>query len=292
MLKDLLPRVGESGKAGSQIESVENLLADGWGTNEDGNEELRVLMGVQSIYDYPKPTKFLAKLIASTRDKNALVLDFFAGSGSTADAVLQLNRLDNGNRHFIMVQLQEPVPQDSPAYVAGYKTVSQIGLKRCRRVIRKLSEQNGSLEFAGGQHATSLGMKVFRLAPSNFKIWEGEKVPQDAEGLAEQLKLYADHVLEGRSQQDILYELILKAGLPLTAKIEEKAVTGKTVYSVADGLLLICLEDEVTAELLRGMMDLKPQQIICLDRAFRGNDQLKTNTVLEMKQRKITFHTV
>ena len=133
---------------------------------------------------------------------------------------------------------------------------------------------------------------MFKLATSNFKIWEGEKVPQDAEGLAEQLKLYADHVLEGRSQQDILYELILKAGLPLTAKIEKKSVDGKTVYSVADGLLLICLQDEVTAELLRGMMELKPQQIICLDRAFRGNDQLKTNTVLEMKQRKITFRTV
>jgi adenine-specific DNA-methyltransferase len=292
MLKDLLPRVGEGGKAGSRIESVQNLLADGWGTNEDGNEELRLLMGVQNLYDYPKPTKLLAKLIASTGDKNALVLDFFAGSGSAADAVLQLNRLDNGNRRFVMVQLQEPAPQDSAAYAAGYKTVSQIGLERCRRAIRGLSEQRSSLEFTARQNPEDLGMRAFQLASSNFKIWEGQKAPQDAKGLAEQLKLYADHVLEERSKQDILYELVLKAGLPLTAKIEEKSVTSKTVYSVADGLFLICLEDEVTAGLLRGMTELKPQQVICLDRAFRGNDQLKTNTVLEMKQRKITFHTV
>jgi len=261
----------------------------------DGNKkaslELKELLG-EKVFENPKPTALLLRLIRlSTSGDEDLILDFFAGSGTTAHGVIQANNGDGGARKFILIQLPEPTDEGSPARSAGYQTIADICKDRIRRVIGKMRAETSS-QLLPENGKLDLGFRVFKLASSNFKIWEGEKVPQDAEGLAEQLKLYADHVLEGRSQRDILYELILKSGLPLTAKIEEKAVTGKTVYSVADGLLLICLEDEVTAELLRGMMDLKPQQIICLDRAFRGNDQLKTNTVLEMKQRKITFHTV
>ena len=259
------------------------------GLNQEATRELRELLGEQ-VLDYPKPLSLLKALLQlSTRDDD-LVLDFFAGSGTTGDAILLLNREDGGSRRFVLVQLPERVESGSTAAQAGFKDIAGITRARVRARIEKLRQE--PLELGGEDRLRSnLGFRVMRLAPSNFKIWEGEKAPQDAEGLAEQLKLYADHVLEGHSRQDILYELILKAGLPLTAKIEEKAVVGKTVYS-ADGLVLICLEDEVTVELLRGMSELKPQQIICLDRAFRGNDQLKTNTVLEMKQRKITFHTV
>ena len=137
-----------------------------------------------------------------------------------------------------------------------------------------------------------LGFKAFKLSSSNFKIWDAEQTPKDEEGLAEQLKLYADHILPGRSDRDILFELLLKAGRSLTAKIEKKKVEGKTVYSIEDGTLLICLEERVTAKALRGMMGLKPRQVICLDNAFGGNDQLKTNTVLEMRDHEIEFRTV
>jgi len=107
-----------------------------------------------------------------------------------------------------------------------------------------------------------------------------------------QLKLFADHVLPDRGEQDILYELMLKAGLPFTAKIEEKDTAGQTAYSIADGLLLICLANPITQECLRAMIELQPQRVVCLDPAFQGNDQLKTNTVLEMKSHGIEFRTV
>ncbi len=262
------------------------------GHNQLARQELTALMP-EDPFDTPKPTKLILRMLEiAASAKGDIVLDFFAGSGTTGHAVLMKNLEDGLDRQFILVQMREPIKKGSAAFEAGFESVADICVERVRRVIMKLRQKLDSEPLLEENLPQDLGFRILRLAPSNFKIWEGEKVPQDAEGLAEQLKLYGDHVLEGRSQRDILYELILKAGLPLTAKIEEKAVTGKTIYSVADGLLLICLEDEVTAELLRGMMDLKPQQIICLDRAFRGNDQLKTNTVLEMKQRKITFHTV
>ena len=136
------------------------------------------------------------------------------------------------------------------------------------------------------------GFRVFKLTSSNFKIWAGEEAPRDAEALGQQLKLFADHVDAGRSEQDILYEMILKAGLPLTAKIETKTVAAQTVYSIAEGMLFICLANPITQECLRGMVALQPQRVVCLDPAFHGNDQLKTNTVLEMKSHGIEFRTV
>ena len=139
---------------------------------------------------------------------------------------------------------------------------------------------------------SDLGFRVLKLTSSNFKIWSGEEAPKDAEALGHQLKLFADHVDRERSQQAILYELMLKAGLPLTAKIDTKTVAGETVFCIADGMLLICLADAITQDCLRGMIALAPQRIVCLDPAFKGNDQLKTNTVLEMKSHGIEFRTV
>jgi adenine-specific DNA-methyltransferase len=136
------------------------------------------------------------------------------------------------------------------------------------------------------------GYRAYRLTSSNFRIWDATEVAAEPDRLSEQLKLFADHVLPDRSEQDILYELMLKAGLPLTAPIEEKTVAGQTVYSIAKGVLFICLAKEITQECLRGMMELEPQRVVCLDPAFKGNDQLKTNTVLEMKSRGIEFRTV
>jgi adenine-specific DNA-methyltransferase len=140
-------------------------------------------------------------------------------------------------------------------------------------------------------NSTGTGFKVFKLTSSNFETWHADETPKDAAGLADQLELYADHLVLGRSQLDVLYELLLKAGLPLTARVEEREAAGLRVFSVADGLLLVCLEDPVTQDALRAMMALKPERVICLDHAFQGNDQLKANTVLEMKSHGIEFRT-
>lgn len=266
------------------------------GTTDEGTKELEALMG-EKVFDNPKPIRLIKrmlKLITET-DNQDIILDFFSGSCSSANAVLDLNREDAGNRRFIMVQLPEPTPDKSEAHKAGYKTIADIGKERIRRVIKKLKEDDeGKLAFGEREQPEDLGFRVYKLGASNFKIWQADDAPTDEDALADQLKLFADHVLEGRSEEAVLYELILKSGLPLTAKVEEKRAAGKKVYLVGEeeNRLAICLEKEVTREALRAMMDFNPIRVLCLDKAFAGNDQLKTNTVLEMKSHEIEFRTV
>jgi adenine-specific DNA-methyltransferase len=136
------------------------------------------------------------------------------------------------------------------------------------------------------------GFRALKLSSSNFKIWDSEKTPDDPTKLAEQLKLYSDNVKRERGPQDILYELIVKSGLPLSSKVEKIKVAGKPAWSVNGGELLVYLDKPVTREILRGMLALKPQQMLCLDTAFGDDDALKTNTVLEAKSQGVAFHTV
>jgi len=134
-------------------------------------------------------------------------------------------------------------------------------------------------------------VKVLKLDSSNFTLWDGEnKINPDE--LEKQLRLYAEHVKSDRSKLDILYEILLKTGFPLTANMQEQKVGKSRIFNIEDGGLILCLENEVSREILREIMKLKPRQVICLDSAFKGNDQLKTNTVLEMKSQDIVFHTI
>ena len=254
------------------------------GSNRNAKMELRDLFD-DPPFDTPKPSKLLYQLLAISTSEDDIVLDFFAGSCTTAHATLKLNADDGGGRRFIMVQLPEPTGR------RDFATIADIGKERVRRVINKLHEaDNGKLPIEGGPQ--DRGFKVFRLTSSNFRIWNAGEAPEDEEGLAEQLRLYANHVAVGRSQEDILYELLLKAGFPLTVHIEKEEIAGQTIYRIAGEQLLVCLADPITPETLRGMVDEKPQRVICLDLAFRGNDQLKTNTVLEMRSHGVEFRTV
>ena len=241
-----------------------------------------------------------------------IVLDFFAGSGTTAHAVLDLNQQDGGNRRFILVQLPEKT--DNPQY----PTIAHITRERVRRVIAKQMQippsppfANGGIEMEGAAGELfadmtnsepnpplqkggrgDLGFRAFKLDSSNFKIWRADQAPQSAEQLAEQLSLYADNVLGGRSIQDRLYELILKCGMPLSARVENVAIGQGTAFAVSNGNLLICLEPHLDRDTLRALFACKPQMVLCLDAAFDGNDALKTNTLLEAQSHGIIFKTV
>lgn len=236
--------------------------------------------------DYPKPTYLLRKVIEGAADENDLVLDFFAGSGTTAHALLDLNEQDGGNRKFILVQLPEPTEHKD------YPTIADITKERVRRVIKKLNEEDsGKLDLEGAK-AQDRGFKVFKLAESNLKPWNAD-VPHDAPLLEKQLDLHVDHIREGRTADDLLYELLLKSGYPLTAPIEVLQLAGKQVHSVSGGLFFICLERELTLELIRAMADKKPERVVCLDEGFAGNDQLKANAVQIFKTKGVTsFKTV
>jgi adenine-specific DNA-methyltransferase len=255
------------------------------GNTDQANDEIKTLFG-DKVFDTPKPSTLVRRMIEHSCDKSSLVLDFFAGSGTTAHAVLDLNREDEGNRRFIMVQLPEPT--DNP----DYPTIADIGKERIRRVIKKLNgEEDGKLrpEDAPPQDR---GFKVFKLTSSNFKIWDGTEASGEPEDLAEQLRAFAENVLPDRSREDILYEILLKSGLPLTAEVERLDVAGREVYAVSGGLLMVCLEDHVDEDLVRAVAGLEPQRFVCLDAAFDGNNKLKTNAVLQMKDSGIEFRTV
>nr|MBA2782314.1 site-specific DNA-methyltransferase [Rubrobacteraceae bacterium] len=239
-----------------------------------------------NVFNYSKPVSLLSSVVSYCTEDNDIVLDFFAGSATTAHAVLDLNKEDGGNRKFIMVQIPEKT--DNP----DYPTIADIGKERIRRVIEKLNdEENGKLR-AGDESHQDRDFKVFKLTSSNFKIWEGADASDEPEQLAEQLRAFAENVLPDRSREDILYEILLKSGLPLTAEVERLTVAGQEVYAVSGGLLMVCLEDHVDGELVRGVAGLEPQRFVCLDAAFDGNDKLKTNAVLQMKDGGIEFRTV
>jgi len=204
---------------------------------------------------------------------------------------LDLNKEDGGNRKFIMVQLPELCGEKSEAYKAGFKTITDIGEERIRRVIKKIKkEQNESL-FKNEN--LDLGFKVFKLDQSNFKIWDNKNISSDKQKLEEQLQLHINHIHPDVNQIDILYEILLKAGYKLTTDIEEIELAGKKVYSIEEGAMLVCLERKLTKEVIQSMADKKPDRIICLDRGFANNDQLKTNAVQIMKSKGIDdFRTV
>ncbi len=279
------------------------------GFSTDGTREVTELLGMRA-FDFPKSLGLLKTLIEQAASQDDIVLDFFAGSGTTAQAVLQLNKEDGGNRKFILVQLPEKTGNPQ------YPTIAHITRERVRRVIAKLqaeAEIPPNPPFSKGGTAAGelfadqadnthpplqkggrgdLGFRAFKLDSSNFKIWQADAAPKTAEQLAEQLKLYADNVQAGRSEQDRLYELVLKSGFPLSAKIETVTVGSKTAYSVTDGNLLICLANHLDQPTLRALFARKPQMVLCLDTAFDGNDALKTNTVLEAQTHGIVFKTV
>ncbi len=219
-------------------------------------------------------------------DTDAIVLDFFAGSGTTGHAVLEMNRMDGGSRRFILVQLPEPIDNHK-----RYKTIADVTKTRIRSVCENLiADAAGTL--GGIPAGIDLGFRVYKLAESNFKPWEAD-TPKDSATLAQQMELHIEHIRQGRSGDDLFFEILLKSGFPLTTPVETLTLADKKVYSVASGALLVCLERELTLEAIRAMAKLKPERVVCLDAGFAKNDQLKANAVQEFRNKGVTsFRTV
>ena len=262
------------------------------GHTQDAKKELLAHVSFEhtdNVLDTVKPVTLLRRMLqlATRPAEGDLVLDFFAGSGVTGHAVLAQNAEDGGNRRFILVQLPEQLPKPE----ARLKTIADICRERVRRVIRKLDEEDaGKLDLEG--KTQDRGFRVFKLAESNFKVWDAT-APKDAESLMQQLELHVDHIREGRSEEDILFEILLKSGFALTTPVETRTLAGKRVYRIADGAMLVCLERELTLEAIRAMAAEKPARVVCLDAGFAGNDQLKANAVQTFKTAGVAkFQTV
>jgi adenine-specific DNA-methyltransferase len=281
----------------SELKSDRNpfssMMTDQVGLNTEATRLLQELFN-GNIFDYSKPLTLLRILAFQITANDDLILDFFAGSATTAHAVLDLNKEDGGNRRFICVQLPEPTDENSEAHKAGYQNIADIGKERIRRVIAKIRQERKDNQnlFSEGQPAQDLGFKVFKLKKSNFRIWNAgvEKTP---EAIQQQLLFHVDHISPEAEQEAILFELLLKSGFELTTPIEPLQIEGKRVYSIAAGELLICLDKQLTHEVIKAMAERGPARVICLDEGFQDNDQLKTNAVQIMKSKGVVnFRTV
>lgn len=259
-----------------------------------GGSDDALLQEMGIPFDNPKPLKFAKSIIKYFVPEGGLVMDFFAGSATVGHACLELNAEGAGDYQFILVQLPEVLDKNVSGQRAAWDfceknslphNISEVSKERLRRALASISS-------ATGEKAS--GFSVFKLSESNFAIWAG-----DPEGdVAQQLALHIDHVDEKSRAEDILYELLLKSGFRITQPVERRRLEGKDVYAIADGALLICLDKEITPEVIDALADAEPVQVICLDAGFKGNDQLKTNAVQTFKSRAkedeeaIVFRTV
>ncbi|PZO31432.1 MAG: site-specific DNA-methyltransferase [Flavobacteriaceae bacterium] len=269
-------------KSGGEIKKMHNLLTVKHydiSTNEDADFEQTQLLG-QSYFDYSKPTGLIKLFIKAFMhsDLEGIVLDFFSGSGTTADAIMQMNLEDNGKRKSIQVQLPERIAAESDAYKAGYRNIADIGKARIGLAAKKLAKENPDKA-----KDLDLGFKVFKLDSSNIKGWDG-----NPDNLKDNLFDSQDNIKTDRTEEDVLYEILLKYGLDLTLPIEEKLIEGKKVFSIGYGALFICLADKISNKVAEGIgkwkEELNPEvcRVIFKDSGF--NDVEKTNATQTLKR--------
>lgn len=220
-------------------------------------------------FDNPKNKLLVLELIKLAGvAKNDLILDFFSGSATTAHAVMQLNAEDGGRRKFIMVQLPEACDEKSEAFKAGYKNICEIGKERIRRASRKIREENATTlpkDFDGG-------FRVLRLDSSNMQDVYYKPADQKQEDLLAQVQ----NLKSDRTVEDLLFQVMLDLGVPLSAKIEETTVDGKKVFNVDDGFLVACFDDRATDATVTAIAKLKPQYAVLNDAAL-ASDSVATN---------------
>lgn len=245
---------------------------------QDGTQEVRDLFEGKSIFDFTKPTElikfFISLEINANNSKDYIVLDFFSGSATTAQAVLKLNALDGGNRKYIMVQLPEETPEDSEAHKAGYYTIPEIAKERIRRAGKKIKEESPLTTLN-----LDTGFRVFRLADSNFE--EVKKTP--AEYDQSQLDLFLNNVKSDRTDLDLLFGAMLSWGVQLSLPMTSEEVDGKMIYSVNDGDLVACFADDITENIVKAMADKQPLRVLFRDSCF-ARDDAKINVFETLKQ--------
>jgi adenine-specific DNA-methyltransferase len=281
---------------------VKSLWIDKEINNDNGKKSIKSLFE-KNIMDFPKSPDLIYKLIKSgIINKSDIILDFFSGSATTAHALMKLNAEDVGNRKFIQVQLPELVSEKHEAFKLGYKTIAEIGKERIRRAGKKILEEQtlklnalksknslleeDAIEINNLQSAIDnldTGFKVFKLDSSNIKGWDGNPY-----NLEKSLFDSQDNIKTDRSEEDVLFEILLKYGLDLTISIEEKIIEGKKVFNLGFGALFICLADGITSKVAEGIGQWKQQinpetcRAIFKDTGF--TDVEKTNAVQTLKR--------
>jgi len=235
--------------------------------NQDGTSEIESLFG-KRVFDFPKPTRLIKDLFSLTinqdEDEDFTVLDFFSGSASSADALMQLNSEDNGKRKFIMIQLPENVGTSTIAAKDGYKTICDIGEERIRRAGKKIKEETGA--------DIDYGFRCFKVDSSNMK--DVYYRPADIGQM--NLDQFTDNIKEDRKPDDLLIQVMLDLGVLLSSKVEQTDIAGKKVFSVADGYLIACFDKDVTEDVVTAIAKQKPFYAVFRDSSM-ANDSVAAN---------------
>ncbi|MBQ9034390.1 MAG: site-specific DNA-methyltransferase [Alphaproteobacteria bacterium] len=237
-----------------------------FGTNQRGSLEVEKLFE-QRLFDFPKPVSLIKNIINLGSSDNDIVLDFFSGSATTAHAVMQLNAEDGCKRQFIMVQLPELTDEKSEAFKGGYKNICEIGKERIRRAGAKIKEQNADVD---------VGFKVLKLDTSNLNKWDDTPLAStETADLFARMDGMIESIKKGRSELDVVYEVMLKLGIPATYKVFENNINGRKVYSIGDdGLILVCLDGSnggITPEDVTAMCEFSPAKIVAAEEAFKDD---------------------
>lgn len=237
----------------------------------NATRKMREMFNGMKIFDRPKPIELITRFLNVANSKELIVLDFFSGSSTTAHAVMQLNAEDGGNRKYIMVQLPEETDEKSEAYKAGYKTIAEIGKERIRRAAQKIKEETkADIDY---------GFRVYKLDSSNMK----DVYYNPANYTQQDLGMFIDNIKEDRTEEDLVTQVMLDWGLPLSLNIEQKEISGKKVYTVADSYLYCCFDKGLDEAFAKEVAKNNPERIVFRDAGF-ANDTAKENVKQLLKQ--------
>lgn len=291
-------------------------LSDEVGHNQTATKEIQAIFDNNKYFEYPKPIDLIKQIIKIGTACNDIVIDFFSGSATTAHAVMQLNAEDGGNRHFICVKIPELFDEKSEAYKAGFKNICEIGKERIQRAGRNILEKQrtavvleAGLDFLQTRldmentadfeyemdiyEKLDIGFKVFKLDTSNLKTWDSTPVTEDdMQLLLDRMNGMIHRVKPDRSDMDMVYEIMLKLGVPLTCVVAKINVNGKTAFTVGeDCLLLICLAEDVQPEDVETVVEYAPAKVIIARDSF-ADDTAMANAHYILRDRGIELKLV
>ncbi|WDG08931.1 site-specific DNA-methyltransferase [Vibrio campbellii] len=245
------------------------------GHNQEGRQEVKALFDDRGYFDGPKPVRLINRILQiANPNKDDLILDFFCGSASTAHAVMQLNAEDGGNRKFVMVQLPESCDKKSEAYKAGYKTIAEISKERIRRAGAKILEGESHKEWN-----KDVGFRVLKVDTSNMAdvYYSPDQVSQGS------LDLLVDNIKSDRTDEDLLFQVLLDWGVDLTLPIKKETIQGKPVFFVDDDALAACFDLRINEALIKELATKEPLRVVFRDDGFES-DAVKINAEQIFKQ--------
>jgi adenine-specific DNA-methyltransferase len=269
------------------LEVTQSSIFQSLGSSQSGRRSIEDLTGL--TFPYPKPIELVARMCALTTEDDDIDLDLFAGSGTTCHAVIAQNLTDGMNRRFVLVQLPELRESENPKI----KTIADVTRMRLDRAIAKHLQTK--VELSNDEDSTlltGLGFRSFLLAESNFAVWDANAIGGDESKLEQQLFAQVEHVLPGRTNQDVLFELMLKSRYELTTPVEQAKVGRCEVWKVAGDEMVAIIDSGLTIEVIREIAGWKPVSVVILDRCFGGDDSLKANARKIFEDSKADLKTV